>query len=139
MQILIIHLLLEGGVGRMCTPCQSCGQQRSPPAPARPAPPRSYQHGAVFVGARLHIFGGAVGGGRMVDTESAVVVLDTSAGQWVKGGADSPQVGGWAGRVGGGGGLVGGAGAGLGGGPRLRSRPARPASQRAPAVWTRLE
>lgn len=54
---------------------------------------RRYQHGAVFVGARLHIFGGAVGGGRMVDTESAVVVLDTSAGHWVKGGADSPQVG----------------------------------------------
>ena len=58
-------------------------------APGSMPAPR-YQHGAVFVGARLHIFGGAVGGGRMVDTESAVVVLDTSAGQWVKGPADNP-------------------------------------------------
>lgn len=29
-------------------------------------PSGRYQHGAVFVGARLHISGGAVGGGRMV-------------------------------------------------------------------------
>lgn len=42
-----------------------------------------YQHGAVFVGARLHIVGGAVGGGKMVESESATVTLDTSAGQWV--------------------------------------------------------
>lgn len=59
-------------------------------APGSMPSPR-YQHGAVFVGARLHIFGGAVGGGRMVDAESAVVVLDTSAGQWVKGVPESPQ------------------------------------------------
>ena len=33
--------------------------------------------------ARLHIFGGAVGGGKMVDEASSVVVLDTAAGQWL--------------------------------------------------------
>lgn len=45
-------------------------------------PTARYQHGAVFVGARLHISGGAVGGGRMVDDQSAIVVLDTAAGTW---------------------------------------------------------
>ena len=45
-------------------------------------PAARYQHGAVFVGARLHISGGAVGGGRMVDDASAIVVLDTAAGTW---------------------------------------------------------
>lgn len=51
-------------------------------APGTMPSPR-YQHGAVFVGARLHIFGGAVGGGKMVDEPSSVVVLDTAAGQWL--------------------------------------------------------
>ena len=46
-------------------------------------PTHRYQHGAVFVGARLHISGGAVGGGRMVDDASSVCVLDTAAGKWV--------------------------------------------------------
>ena len=46
-------------------------------------PAARYQHASVFVGARLHVLGGAVGGGRMVDEPSAVVALDTSAGQWV--------------------------------------------------------
>ncbi|KAK9811526.1 hypothetical protein WJX72_005322 [[Myrmecia] bisecta] len=45
-------------------------------------PTSRYQHGAVFVGARLHISGGAVGGGRMVDDAAATVVLDTAAGLW---------------------------------------------------------
>ena len=45
-------------------------------------PAARYQHGAVFVGARLHISGGAVGGGRMVDDVSSIVVLDTAAGTW---------------------------------------------------------
>lgn len=45
-------------------------------------PVARYQHSAVFVGARLHISGGAVGGGKMVDEEHAVVVLDTGAGVW---------------------------------------------------------
>mmetsp|Transcript_39602 Transcript_39602/g.112307 ORF Transcript_39602/g.112307 Transcript_39602/m.112307 type:complete len:560 (-) Transcript_39602:55-1734(-) len=46
-------------------------------------PSARYQHGAVFVGARLHISGGAVGGGRMVDEATSVAVLDTAAGVWV--------------------------------------------------------
>jgi len=45
-------------------------------------PTARYQHGAVFVNARLHISGGAVGGGRMVDDAAPVVVLDTAAGVW---------------------------------------------------------
>lgn len=32
-------------------------------------PTGRYQHGAIFVGNRLHISGGAVGGGRMVSSE----------------------------------------------------------------------
>jgi len=46
-------------------------------------PTGRYQHGAIFVGNRLHISGGAVGGGRMVDEATSTVVLDTNAGQWV--------------------------------------------------------
>ena len=45
-------------------------------------PGARYQHGAVFVGARLHVSGGAVGGGKLVDDGSAVAVLDTAAGVW---------------------------------------------------------
>jgi hypothetical protein len=46
-------------------------------------PSGRYQHSAVFVGSRLHISGGAVGGGRMVDEATSVAVLDTTAGVWV--------------------------------------------------------
>lgn len=45
-------------------------------------PGARYQHGAVFVGARLHVSGGAVGGGKLVDDGAAVAVLDTAAGVW---------------------------------------------------------
>jgi hypothetical protein len=45
-------------------------------------PAGRYQHAAVFVGARLHVTGGAVGGGRVVDGDAAVAVLDTAAGMW---------------------------------------------------------
>jgi len=45
-------------------------------------PGARYQHGAVFVGARLHVSGGAVGGGKLVDDGTAVAVLDTAAGVW---------------------------------------------------------
>ncbi|CAL5400295.1 unnamed protein product [Camellia sinensis] len=41
-----------------------------------------YQHAAVFVNARLHVSGGALGGGRMVEDSSRVAVLDTTAGVW---------------------------------------------------------
>ncbi|XP_073395969.1 serine/threonine-protein phosphatase BSL3 [Physcomitrium patens] len=46
------------------------------------APSARYQHAAVFVNARLHVSGGALGGGRMVEDESSVAVLDTAAGVW---------------------------------------------------------
>ncbi|KAL6511070.1 hypothetical protein OROGR_022194 [Orobanche gracilis] len=35
-----------------------------------------------FVNARLHVSGGALGGGRMVEDSSSVAVLDTAAGVW---------------------------------------------------------
>ena len=41
-----------------------------------------YQHGAVFVGPRMHISGGAVGGGKMVADGAGITILDTSAGIW---------------------------------------------------------
>ncbi|GJV01108.1 serine/threonine-protein phosphatase BSL1 [Tanacetum coccineum] len=47
------------------------------------SPSSRYQHAAVFVGARLHVTGGALRGGRVVDGEAAVAVLDTAAGVWL--------------------------------------------------------
>ena len=47
-----------------------------------PMPTPRYQHSAIFVKSRLHITGGAVGGGKMVDEELSVVSLDTQAGVW---------------------------------------------------------
>ncbi|KAF5935803.1 hypothetical protein HYC85_026932 [Camellia sinensis] len=41
-----------------------------------------YQHAVVLLNARLHVSGGALGGGRMVEDSSSVVVLDTAAGVW---------------------------------------------------------
>jgi hypothetical protein len=58
-------------------------------APGTMPAPR-YQHGAVFVGGRLHVLGGAVGGGRMVEEAAAVSVLDTGAGRWVGPGPAAP-------------------------------------------------
>lgn len=55
-----------------------------------PMPTSRYQHAAVFVGSRLHITGGAVGGGKMVDEELSVVSLDTAAGVWCQ-----PKSGSW--------------------------------------------
>ncbi|KAI4334171.1 hypothetical protein L6164_018892 [Bauhinia variegata] len=46
------------------------------------SPSPRYQHAAVFVNARLHVSGGALGGGRMVEDLSSVAVLDTAAGVW---------------------------------------------------------
>ncbi|GLU03448.1 hypothetical protein SLE2022_206490 [Rubroshorea leprosula] len=51
-------------------------------APGVSASPR-YQHAAVFVGARLHVTGGALRGGRAVEGEAAIAVLDTAAGVWL--------------------------------------------------------
>jgi protein phosphatase len=49
----------------------------------------------VFVNARLHVSGGALGGGRMVEDASSVAVLDTAAGVWCdrKGVVTSPRTG----------------------------------------------
>ncbi|KAK3193946.1 hypothetical protein Dsin_025256 [Dipteronia sinensis] len=47
------------------------------------APSSRYQHAAVFVGARLHVTGGVLRGGRSVEGEPAVAVLDTAAGAWL--------------------------------------------------------
>lgn len=46
------------------------------------SPSPRYQHAAVFVNARLHVSGGALGGGRMVEDASSVAVLDTAVGVW---------------------------------------------------------
>ncbi len=66
-------LLLTGGRDVSGTPLADAyglarhrdGRWEWASAPGTMPSPR-YQHGAVFVGARLHIFGGAVGGGKMV-------------------------------------------------------------------------
>ncbi|XP_030460071.1 serine/threonine-protein phosphatase BSL1 [Syzygium oleosum] len=47
------------------------------------SPSPRYEHAAVFVGARLHVTGGAVKGGRAVEGEAAIAVLDTAAGVWL--------------------------------------------------------
>ncbi|KAJ8453221.1 hypothetical protein Cgig2_008105 [Carnegiea gigantea] len=47
------------------------------------SPSPRYQHAAVFVGARLHVTGGVLKGGRPVEGEAAVAVLDTAAGVWL--------------------------------------------------------
>ncbi|KAL8143116.1 hypothetical protein V2J09_016148 [Rumex salicifolius] len=46
-------------------------------------PSHRYQHATVFVGARLHVTGGALRGGRTIEGEAAVAVLDTAAGVWL--------------------------------------------------------
>nr|GEZ49377.1 serine/threonine-protein phosphatase BSL1-like isoform X1 [Tanacetum cinerariifolium]GEZ49378.1 serine/threonine-protein phosphatase BSL1-like isoform X1 [Tanacetum cinerariifolium] len=47
------------------------------------SPSPRYQQAAVFVGARLHVTEGVLKGGREVDGEGAVAVLDTTAGVWL--------------------------------------------------------
>ncbi|CAN4080432.1 unnamed protein product [Withania somnifera] len=59
------------------------------------SPSPRYQHAAVFVNARLHVSGGALGGGRMVEDSSSLAVLDTAAGVWcdTKSVVTSPRTG----------------------------------------------
>nr|GMD73632.1 serine/threonine-protein phosphatase BSL3-like [Ipomoea batatas] len=59
------------------------------------SPSSRYQHAAVFVNARLHVSGGALGSGRMVEDSSSVAVLDTAAGVWcdTKSVVTSPRTG----------------------------------------------
>ncbi|XP_058082281.1 serine/threonine-protein phosphatase BSL1 [Magnolia sinica] len=47
------------------------------------SPSPRYEHAAVFVGARLHVTGGALKGGRAVEGEAAIAVLDTANGVWL--------------------------------------------------------
>ncbi|CAL0300562.1 unnamed protein product [Lupinus luteus] len=47
------------------------------------SPSPRYQHAAVFVGARLHVTGGVLKGGRAVEGEASIAVLDTAAGVWL--------------------------------------------------------
>ncbi|XP_078161967.1 BRI1 suppressor 1 (BSU1)-like 1 isoform X2 [Carex rostrata] len=47
------------------------------------SPSPRYQHAAVFVGARLHVTGGVLRGGRSIEGEGAIAVLDTAAGVWL--------------------------------------------------------
>ncbi|KAL2991924.1 hypothetical protein AAZX31_10G022400 [Glycine max] len=47
------------------------------------SPSPRYQHAAVFVGARLHVTGGVLRGGRSVEGEASIAVLDTAAGVWL--------------------------------------------------------
>ncbi|KAE8679613.1 Serine/threonine-protein phosphatase BSL1 [Hibiscus syriacus] len=58
------------------------GQWEWTVAPGVSPSPR-YQHAAVFVGARLHVTGGALRGGRAIEGEAAIAVLDTAAGVWL--------------------------------------------------------
>ncbi|CAA2969329.1 serine threonine- phosphatase BSL3 [Olea europaea subsp. europaea] len=82
-------LLLCGGRDAISVPLASAyglakhrdGRWEWAIAPGVSPSPR-YQHAAVFVNARLHVSGGALGGGRMVEDSSSVAVLDTAAGVW---------------------------------------------------------
>ncbi|KAK8630505.1 hypothetical protein V6N13_079296 [Hibiscus sabdariffa] len=47
------------------------------------SPSPRYQHAAVFVGARLHVTGGVLRGGRAIEGEATITVLDTAAGVWL--------------------------------------------------------
>ncbi|XP_031488559.1 serine/threonine-protein phosphatase BSL1 isoform X2 [Nymphaea colorata] len=51
-------------------------------APGVPPSPR-YQHAAVFLGNRLHVTGGTLKGGRTIEGEATIAVMDTAAGVWV--------------------------------------------------------
>ena len=83
-------LLLCGGRGAKGSPLGDAfglarhrdGRWEWAPAPGSMPSPR-YQHGSVFINGRLHVAGGAVGGGRMVENGPAVVTLDTTPGMWV--------------------------------------------------------
>ncbi|KAJ6796701.1 serine/threonine-protein phosphatase BSL3-like isoform X3 [Iris pallida] len=82
-------LLLCGGRDQSSVPLASAyglakhrdGRWEWAIAPGVSPSPR-YQHAAIFVNARLHVSGGALGGGRMVEDSSSIAVLDTAAGVW---------------------------------------------------------
>ncbi|GAB4841206.1 Serine/threonine-protein phosphatase bsl1 [Ancistrocladus abbreviatus] len=83
-------LLLCGGRDSSGTPLADAygllmhrnGQWEWTLAPGVSPSPR-YQQAAVFLGARLHVTGGALRGGRAIEGEAAIAVLDTAAGVWL--------------------------------------------------------
>lgn len=83
-------LLLCGGRDTSGTPLADAygllmhtnGQWEWTLAPGVSPSPR-YQHAAVFVGARLHVTGGVLRGGRGIEGDGANAVLDTAAGVWL--------------------------------------------------------
>ncbi|KAI6685367.1 hypothetical protein NL676_031280 [Syzygium grande] len=104
---LLVHVLMvffcfvEGGMQVACrwqvhmdSPNIGMDDGNGPLPLVFPPSPR-YQHAAVFVNARLHVSGGALGGGRMVEDSSSVAVLDTAAGVWcdTKSVVTSPRTG----------------------------------------------
>ena len=80
-------LLLCGGRGSDSAPLSDAfglarhrdGRWEWAAAPGE-APTARYQHAVSFVGTRLHVSGGALGGGSMVDDALSLAVLNTSAG-----------------------------------------------------------
>jgi diadenosine tetraphosphatase ApaH/serine/threonine PP2A family protein phosphatase len=80
-------LLLCGGRGADSAPLSDAfglarhrdGRWEWAAAPGE-APTARYQHAVSFVGTRLHVSGGALGGGSMVDDSLSLAVLNTSAG-----------------------------------------------------------
>ncbi|QDZ17857.1 serine/threonine-protein phosphatase [Chloropicon primus] len=82
-------LLLMGGRDETNTPMADAhglvrhrdGRWEWTPAPGIASSPR-YQHGAVFVGGRMHVIGGALGGNKLVGYNDSVSLLDTTNGVW---------------------------------------------------------
>ena len=82
-------LLLMGGRDETNTPMADAhglvrhrdGRWEWTPAPGIASSPR-YQHGAVFVGGRMHVIGGALGGNKLVGYKDSVSLLDTTNGVW---------------------------------------------------------
>jgi len=80
-------LLLCGGRGADSAPLSDAfglarhrdGRWEWAAAPGE-APTARYQHAVSFVGTRLHVSGGALGGGSMVDDALSLATLNTSAG-----------------------------------------------------------
>lgn len=82
-------LLLSGGRDASSQPLADTyglarhrdGRWEWAPAPGT-APSARYQHTAAFVDCRLHVVGGALGGGRLVDKDAELATLCTNAGTW---------------------------------------------------------
>jgi diadenosine tetraphosphatase ApaH/serine/threonine PP2A family protein phosphatase len=82
-------LLLMGGRDAQNTPMADAhglvrhrdGRWEWTAAPGIASSPR-YQHGSIFVGGRMHVIGGALGGNKLVRYNDSVSLLDTTNGVW---------------------------------------------------------